>query len=342
MAIYILYLFGNKKMVKKAEIKNLKYNHMKKILLILLALVSGLHAIAQQDEHYTMYFFNTLVQNPGYAGSREVISLVGLYRTQWTGIEGSPKTMSLSIHSPMRNDKVGLGLNIVNDQLSVTNTTRVTGDYAYRIPVGNNGGKLAIGIQASLLNLTNNLSKLSTTVGNDPSLVNVKNLLLPNVGAGLYYYTQKMYLGLSMPHMINFKLDKREVASSATSDSLARQFTHLFGTAGIVLPLSKDIKLKPALMAKYVPGNNIFGAPPSLDINVSALLKEALWLGASYRTGDSYDFIVGYQFNKQLRAAYAYDLTRTELSRVAEGSHEIMLGYDFNFDRSRVVTPRYF
>jgi type IX secretion system PorP/SprF family membrane protein len=314
---------------------------MKKLILILFCALSMTQLFAQQDEHYTMYFFNTLPQNPGYAGSREVISMVGLYRTQWTAIEGSPKTISFSIHSPMRNDRVGLGLNVVNDQLGVTNMTRLGGSYAYRIPVGNNGGKLAIGLQGTVLSLTNNLSTLSPTQANDPTLANnVKNMLIPNIGAGLYYYTQKMYLGLSMPHMINFKLDKSETANNA--DSIARQFSHVFATAGIVLPLGNDIKLKPAIMAKYVPGTANFGAPLSVDLNVSALIKEALWLGASYRVGDSYDFIVGYQFNRQLRAAYAYDLTSSELNRVSGGTHEIMLGYDFNFDRSRIVTPRYF
>lgn len=315
---------------------------MKRLILILISAFMMTQLLAQQDEHYTMYFFNTLPQNPAYAGSREVISMVGLYRTQWTAIEGSPKTISFSLHSPLRNDRVGLGFNVVNDQLGVTNMTRLTGDYAYRIPVGSNGGKLAIGLQASVLSFTNNLSKLNPNDLNDLTLAkDVKNLLLPNIGAGLYYYTQKMYLGLSMPHMINFKLDDQEVSKSSDS-VIARQFTHLYGTAGIVLPLGKDIKLKPSLMAKYVPGTSYYGAPISVDVNLSALIKEALWLGASYRVGDSYDFIIGYQFNRQFRAAYAYDLTNSELKRVSGGSHEIMLGYDFNFDRSRIVTPRYF
>jgi type IX secretion system PorP/SprF family membrane protein len=315
---------------------------MKKIILSILGLIACFNASAQQDEQFTMYFFNTLIQNPGYAGSREVISLVGLYRNQWTGIDGAPKTISASIHSPMRNDKVGLGLNIVNDKLGVTNFTRITGDYAYRIPVGTRGGKLAIGLQASMLSLTNNFSELNTLTGNDPGFMqDVKNLWLPNVGAGLYYYTQKAYLGVSMPHMLNFNLDKREIQSKADS-AFARQFTHIFATAGYVLPLTKDIKLKPAVLMKYLPGTENRGAPAQFDFNLSALLKEALWVGASYRTGDSFDFILGYQFNRQLRAAVAYDVTNTELRAVSDHSFEIMLGYDFNFDRSRIVTPRYF
>lgn len=314
---------------------------MKRIILTLLALSALVQSNAQQDDHYTMYFFNTLVLNPAYAGSREVISLTGLYRNQWVGIDASPKTISLSAHSPLRNDRVGLGLNIVNDKLGISNFTRVTGDYAYRIPMGSNGGKLALGLQASLLSLTNNFSELNPTDANDITLLqDVKNLILPNVGVGAYYYTQKYYLGVSMPHMLNFKLDKREIA--AKSDTLARQYNHVYGTAGYVLGLSRDIKLKPALMVKYLPGTDRVGAPLQADLNLSALIKEALWLGASYRTGDSYDFIVGYQFNKQLRAAYAYDFTMTELRPEAGGSHEIMIGYDFNYDRNRIVTPRYF
>jgi type IX secretion system PorP/SprF family membrane protein len=315
---------------------------MRKLILILVVTLSYVSTYAQQDPQYTMYMFNQLAINPGYAGSRECLSATAHYRNQWVGIDGSPKTLSFGIHSPLNNEHVGLGFQVVNDKLGVSNTTNISGSYAYRIQVSPKG-KLALGIQASVTNYTNKLTDAITTAA-DPTFKGNTNLLLPNFGAGLYYSTPKAYIGATIPHLINNNLqDKNATALGANT---ARQFRHLFITAGLVTKVSEAVKFKPSILMKYAPNS-----PIETDINASFLFHDALWLGATWRSDvsvlrdkltESVDFIAMYEINNNLRIGMAYDLTISKLNTYTNGSYELLLGYDFNRKMDKMLTPRYF
>lgn len=303
-------------------------------------LLSTCTLFAQQDAQYSMYMFNGLAINPAYAGSRGRPAITALYRHQWAGIAGAPKTFTASGHAPLLNDRIGVGASISSDNIGVTNLINFTADFAYRIKFKNNS-KLSVGMSAVLNNFRQRFSEITTTDENDPNFAQNISSLSPNFGAGLYYYSERFYFGASIPHLLNANLND-DFKIEGTS-KVARQFRHYFVTTGYVFDITKDVKMKPSVLFKYV--NN---APSSFDANLGFLLKEALWLGASYRfgvgsgTNFGSDAVVGmieYNFIKGLRVGYAYDFTVSKLSNYTNGSHEILLSYEFA-RKETYLTPR--
>ncbi len=319
-------------------------NSFFKILSILLLGFISIQTYAQQDPQYTMYMFNQLAVNPGYAGSRGCLSATAHYRTQWVNIDGAPRTLGFGLHSPLRNEKVGLGLQVVNDQLGVTNSTNIAGIYSYRLPVSDKG-TLSIGLQAVITNYVNDLSKVTTQQADQTfSSVNNQNLLLPNFGTGIYYTTGRFYLGATIPHLINNKLEAK--SNNVINTAAAKQFRHLFLMSGIVVDLTDDVKFKPSVLLKYAPNS-----PAELDANASFLFVNALWLGATWRSDfsaaklkstESIDFMAIYELNQNMRAGMAYDMTMSDIRRFNKGTYEFLLGYDFDQKRDKILTPRYF
>lgn len=333
---------------------------MKKYLPLFLALFfisNNIHA--QQDAMFTKYMFNSLNFNPGYAGSKEYLSMVALYRDQWLGLEGAPTTQTLSIHTPFK-DRVGFGLNISNDKIGVTGSTVGSLSYAYRIPFGK--GKVSLGMQASFMNYRTDFGELSykDPRSNDLSFRDDVNLWAPNFGAGVYYYSDKFYVGFSVPHLI--KTDLNDASESNTR--WAQLYRHYYFTTGMAIPIrGESLVFKPSLLVKSVglfgdfisssSNQKPIGAPTEFDIDLSFLFYQSLWVGASFRssfealigktsTVDSADLWAMFYLNKGVRVGLAYDFTLTELRNYNKGSFEIMLGYDFYFQKNRIVTPRYF
>jgi type IX secretion system PorP/SprF family membrane protein len=304
-------------------------------LTLSIALLLQQSAQAQFEPQFTQYMFNEMFINPAYAGSREQISATTVYRNQWVGLEGAPKTQTLSIHGPLMNKKLGIGLNVINESIGVTHQFAVYGNYAYRLQVGSNGA-FAMGIQGGFINHQENLSEVITNEENDNEfLFNTPRVVLPNAGFGMYYNTDRFYAGLSIPRM--FKNKVAGDGSSEVSNSMEMKNWHYYLTSGYVFSISEGVKLKPSIMVKAVSG-----APLIADINMNALFKDVFWLGVSYRTEDSFAGMAAVQITPQLRIGYSYDYTTTELNNYSNGTHEISLGYDFSFNKKKVVTPRYF
>ena len=285
--------------------------------------------LGQQQIMFTQYMFNGLALNPAYAGSHESLSMTALFREQWTGLDGAPATQTLSVHSPIKNQKMGLGLLLLHDKIGVTEQTGAFGSYAYHLPF-TNGGKLAMGIQGGFTYFDARFSKVSAS---DPTFANGDVIeWQPNVGGGVYYYTQRFYTGFSVPQLIESTFDKDN------KDSDSRLLRHYFLTAGYVLDLNENLKLKPNALVKYVKG-----APIEVDLNANLLIKEIVWVGFSWRSFDSVDAILQLQINNRLQLGYAYDFsTSNDIRRVNSGSHEFMLNFRIATTRDRVVTPRYF
>jgi type IX secretion system PorP/SprF family membrane protein len=310
---------------------------MKKLFTILFFMALINKVLAQQDAMFTQYMFNGLVLNPAYAGSRDALNATALYRNQWVGIEGAPKTITFSMHAPVRNEKIGLGLIFSNDRLGITNTNNVGLNYAYRIKFKNKG-TLSLGLQASVLQYTADFSSIRHSFSSsvfDPAFTQNINRWLPNFGTGIYYYTNKFYAGASMPNIISNKLNG-EGAVFQIGDR-AQQYRHLFLTTGYVFDLNKSLKLKPSILMKFVQG-----APIEFDFNANLWLFDMFAVGLSYRTRDSIDALFEFQVTPQLGIGYAYDYTLTPLGKYTSGSHEIMVRYEFGFKKSRIITPRYF
>ena len=306
---------------------------MKKLALLivgcaLLIIDSSLNkALAQQDPEYSMYMFNGLAVNPAYAGSRERPVITALYRQQWAGIKGAPKTFSLTGHAPLLNDRIGIGASVTSDNIGVLNMVNATADFAYRLPVGKNKwkGRLCFGLSASVDHFSNRLSESVLVDNSDPAFaLNVKASSM-NFGAGAYYYTDHIYVGASMPHLLNGSMVNNMQYESKV---LAHQYRHIFITVGGMVTVSKNVKFKPSILLKEIPKY-----PVQLDVNASFLFKEALWLGASFRTTYNQPVaviaMVEYMFAHQFRLGYAYDYTFTKIGQYQSGSHEIMISYEF-------------
>lgn len=311
-------------------------NHLWKVLLFCAFVSINIESQAQQDPEYTMYMFNGLALNPAYAGTREAMSFTALGRYQWVNIEGAPKTVALSLHSPVK-DRVGLGIMSVYDQIGPHDKIDVFASYAYRFPVGERA-TLSAGLQGGIQYYNSRYSQVQTNVGGDPNFQDDLTRMFPNFGAGLYLYAERFYIGASVPHLINNRLKPDNTGGDVDISLVAHQYRHYFLTGGIVVPMGNNFDLKPSFLLKSVPGVS----PLQADLNLSLLIKKALWIGASYRSFDSIDFIVEFQFNPNLRAGYAYDFTITELSNYTTGSHEVMIGYDWGFQKEKIITPRYF
>ena len=310
---------------------------MRKFLLSVFFILTFIgFSFAQQDAEYSMYRFNGLYINPAYAGSHDVLNTMVIYRAQWVKMPGMPQSGSFAIHSPLKNDRIGLGMIYSYDRIGVTQTHSVNADFAYRIPIGKKKKvRLCIGISAGVTNYSSNLNDVATTDANDPNFTGNVNRWLPNVGFGIYAYSDKFFVGVSLPHILANKLNGSNSVFSM-STTVARQYYHLLFTGGYVFSIGKKVKFVPSVMMKYVPVH----APITFDFNVAFIFIDRIWLGAGYRLNDSYSFMLAANVTKQLRIGYCYDLTVSSLSRYTSGSHEVMASFDFDFSKGKVVSPR--
>lgn len=300
-------------------------------LLVLLVLISGGQAMAQQDPQFTQYMDNTLFVNPAYAGSRGMLNATAIHREQWVGIPGRPRSTTFSIHSPLVYQNLGLGLTVVNDVVGPINQTMLYGDVSYTINFKNSPGKLSFGVKGGINILNSRTDQLSTTQSDDPNLLtNVRNRIIPNFGVGIYYHTPSWFVGVSTPKIL-------EQAYHEGSSAMEKR--HYFLIAGGVFNLTKNErwKLRPTTQLKMTPG-----APLSIDISAAAIYKQKLWLGLTYRWADSFGAFIQYQITNQFKAGIAYDQTVTELVGHNKGTYEIMLSYDFLFKKKGLRSPRYF
>lgn len=310
---------------------------MKKILALLTLLVCCASiSYAQQDAQYTQYMYNTISVNPAYAGSRDVLSLTGLYRTQWVGLEGAPKTMTFSGHTPLKNNKLGLGVSLVRDQIWIQDETYLDIDFSYTINTSDNG-QLAFGLKAGahLLNIDFTKTNPENSTDDDFDLSNnVDNKFSPNVGFGIYYHTDKFYLGYSAPTLLRTNFYNNDVNSISY---LAKDRVNHYLIAGYVFDLSSDLKLKPAVLLKAVQG-----APLQADLSGNLLFNEKLTLGLAYRWDAALSGLVGFQLSDGLMIGYAYDWETTELNNYNSGSHEIILRYELRSSKDGIISPRFF
>lgn len=309
-------------------------DNMKKLVgLLILSLISGLTftAKAQQDAMYSQYMFNTLAINPAYAGSRNVVSATALYRNQWTGIDGAPKTGTITVDAPVLNKKLGLGVQLFTDKLGIMQTNGATLSAAYRIRMDK--GSLSFGIQSVFSQYRANYTDVPLgSVSYDPAFAQNVNKFLFNVGTGAYYNSDKFYVGLSV-----LDLMPNNLTDFNTTTSGSKQAAHLFLAAGYVFPLADDFKLKPSFLVKAVKG-----APIEGDINAALWIKDVFSFGVQYRTSADIGAMIEIQATPQIRLGYAYDRSTTALSNFNNGSHEIMLRYEFGFDKGKILSPRYF
>ena len=301
---------------------------MKTILTIICAFILQ-SMYSQQDSQYTQYMYNTPLVNPAYAGSRETITAFLLHRNQWVGLEGAPVTNNFSINMPVGDSNFGVGLNFVNDEIGPVSENEISADLAYFIQVSENY-KLSLGLKGTANLFQLDVNKLRIFDPSDPQFQNVDTEFSPNVGAGLYLFSDKTYFGLSVPNFFeSYRYNDNNV-------EITKEKMHFYFIAGHVFTLSDNIDFKPAVLSKIVEG-----APLQADITANFLFFDKLTLGAAYRWDASVSALAGFQISDSWFIGYGYDLETSKLANYNSGSHEIFLRYEF-FNRSRVSAPRFF
>jgi type IX secretion system PorP/SprF family membrane protein len=310
-----------------------KLNIVKGLVVLVLLLAVNI-AKAQQDPMYTQYNFNTQTINPAYAGTWDNMGFLVLGRHQWVGMGGAPKTYTFSMQTPTKFKNVALGLNLVSDKVGLEKRTILNFDYSYRLRVSEES-YLRLGLKAGVTNYMNNLTEYIGYPG-DPSdpmfMGDIDVKFMPNFGIGAFLYSDDYYIGLSLPKII-----QNEFKNNYNNYSTWSELRHFFLIAGYVFDLSQDIKFKPTFLTKAT-----WGAPVEFDLTANFLLRDKVWLGAMYRTGDSFGFIAQWIFDNQLRVGYGIDFTTTRLQHYHNGTHELMISYELSSLRRIWSTPRMF
>lgn len=330
----------------------MKYLNFPKLLVVLFAgcgLLLSNSASAQQEVFYSQYMFNTMAINPAYAGSRDVLSITALGRYQWVGVNGAPRTHSLTLDMPFQNEKMGVGITAYNDNIGHFNTTGLNLAYAYKFKIAERT-TMSLGLQPTVTNVSAHLSNVKNIDPNDPNFQNDLSRFVFNAGLGLFVSNDKAYIGISVPQLIEQKI-------SPNPNSEGRIQRHYFAMMGFVVGKG-NFKLKPSTVIRATKG-----APLGLDGNLNLWYRDKIAIGISGRKSqmvfsgqDQMDAIVGMlelQLTPQLRLGFAYDTSLGKFNDSGESqnffkkiasapSYEGFLRYEFGFGKDKIITPRYF
>lgn len=285
---------------------------------------------AQQETQNSFYMFNASLLNPAYAGSRDALSIVADGRMQWVNWKGAPKTNCFTLHTPLVIESVGLGLNVLNDQIGATIRNSIFADFSYRIKLNKDNDRLAFGLRGGVDIITNDFTNLDVNDKTDPVIANSFTKSLFNTGAGVYLYGKRYYVGLTAPKVLANKL-------SDVSNFNSKEAIHIYFIAGYVFKLNSLWDLKPSTSVRYTAN-----APLSIDANISAFFNKKIWFGLMYRHGSAAGANIMYQFTPAIRLGYAYDYSITNMSKYNSGTHEVLLGFDLFKKQEPVRSPRYF
>ena len=304
------------------------------LILVILLGFSSIDLSAQQDPHYTQYMYNMNVINPAYAGSRGTLSIGILGRTQWVGLDGAPKTLTGAIHAPVGKN-LGAGFSAIIDEVGPVKEQNIYADISYTVSLSEEG-RLAFGLKGGVTLFNTNFTNIilpQTPRGADEFFDDNINRTFPNFGAGVYYYNEKFYIGLSAPNFLetlHFEKENNTITRAAEE-------THYFLTSGYVFDLSQSTKFKPSVMLKGVQGS-----PLSVDVSANFLFNDRLEVGANYRLDDSVSLLANFGVTPSMRIGYAYDLTTTNLGNYNSGTHEAFLLWDIDFSKKNLKSPRFF
>jgi len=312
--------------------KPIHSNYKKAVLLVLLVLGPATLCFGQQDSEYTQYMYNTVAVNPAYAGNRGLLSFNSLYRAQWAGLDGAPKSLTFSINSPVGEQGVGLGLSVIHDEIGPSTESNVAVDFSYTIPLTLRT-KLSFGLKGGMHLLNIDFGKLDIkNPGESTFSQNIENRFSPNVGLGIFiHFDDAWYIGLSTPNILSTNHYDDSITSVATEKP------HFYLIAGYVVAINQGLKFKPAILTKAVSG-----APLAFDASANFLFNNKFTLGLSYRLDAAISALVGFQINDRLMLGYAYDHNTTPLGNYSSGSHDFFIRFEFTKRAINSINPRFF
>lgn len=287
----------------------------------------------QQDSQFTQYMYNTITINPAYAGSRGVASVFVLHRAQWVGLDGAPVTNTASFHTPIQGSQWGIGLSVINDRIGISEENDVSADVSYTVRTSEKW-KLSFGMKATANLFSVDFSRLTLRNPGDYAISmqdNITNKFSPNMGMGIYLHSERAYVGVSVPHLLETK------RYDDNTSSVAGERMHFFLIAGMVFEWNEDLKFKPALLTKMVNG-----APLQVDLSGNFLINDRFTAGIAYRWNAAFTAMAGIQLTDSWYIGYAYDMEATQLANYNSGTHEILLRYELFKNYDRIVSPRFF
>ena len=291
-------------------------------LLLVGCLLAAAPLQAQQEPGYIQFAWDQLVINPAYAGSKDALSARMFYRRQWVGLEGAPQTQILSVHSPVLRGHMGAGITLLHDQIGVSRTVTARANAAYRLSLSS--GVLSFGLNGQIARQHTDWGALNPESSADESLpAGMTQEATPNFGAGVYYQSDRFYVGAAVPSLLENK------------DAQFDTERHIYAMAGGLVHLSPVLQLRAASMLRYLEN-----APWQLDVQTSFIFRETLMAGIGYRHNDSFHAMFQYHFAKQWTFGYAFDLTTSALSNNL-GSHEVFIGIDLEREKDGYLHPRF-
>lgn len=312
----------------------MKNTTIKAALFLAILLLTTVRVYAQYGPTFTQYTFNEAFINPAYTGSQDALAVNASYRNQWVGVTGAPVTETFVAHAPLFHKTLGVGVTAYNEHAGVLKTTAGFLNLSYRIIMKKS--TLSFGLLGGVQNFREDLTKVKT--GPDGSIdyqfLNASHAVSPNFGFGIYYYTPKLFAGISVPRMMEMNLNEEN--NKIVNRVNPNNFSY-YAAIGYVFDRNENAIWKPYVMTKIIQG-----APIQSDFSLTVLLKKIIWIGASYRTDKTLAGIVGFQFSPQFKLTYSYDYTLSDLRKYNSGSHELQLSYIFSFNKEKIVTPRLF
>lgn len=302
---------------------------MKTRILLFVLMFTAVVSYAQQDAQFTQYMYNTINVNPAYAGSRGALSVFALHRTQWIGLDGAPVTNALSINTPLNGSNLGLGVSLINDRIGPTNENTISADLSYTIPTSETF-KLSFGLKGTANLFDLNSTDLDPVNLGDETLQNYTKFS-PNIGAGLYFHSDKAYIGFSIPNFIETN------RYNDNERAIFKERVNYYLIGGYVFDLNTYLKFKPAFISKVIDGS-----PLQLDLSGNFMFYDKFVVGAAYRWSAALSAMVGFQLSDSLFVGYGFDNETTNLRNYNSGSHEIFLRYEIFNNVNRITTPRFF
>lgn len=312
---------------------HINYFHLGLIFFGSLLLNLNNEAYAQQDPNFTQYMYNTLSINPAYAGSRGVLSATLLHRSQWLGFDDGPQTQTLTVHTPLKNEQMGVGLSIINDKVGIVSDTYLSGVYSYSINVSRSS-KITFGLNAGVNMLNVDFNRLNIEDNTEPVFQNnIKNELSPQFGLGVLLNNDRYYIGISSPALLR----TNHFDGSSDSKAEIRDRVHYYLTSGVVLDLSKTVKFKPSILVRHVSGS-----PLLAEFSTNFLFYDKFTLGAAYRLDSAFSGLAAFQVSDSILVGLAYDSDITEFSAYNSGSLEFFVRFELFKRYKKMYTPRFF
>ncbi len=304
---------------------------MRKTLVIIIWLLAPFYLFGQNPLLTNQFIFNPLALNPAVAGTGDALTANLMYRNQWVGFSGAPKTLTFSTHSPMRKQNMGLGLSVINNQIGVSSETSIIGDYSFKIKMRE--GTLNLGLGGGFIMLNSAWAELRANDPNDDLIQNNSpTYLIPEVSLGVYYSTKKYHVGFSLPHMLSYTFNSTKDKYMIKND-FAR-YTYIL-TGDYIFDLEQQFKYVPSIMLKYQKSDN-----------ADFIFMNRLIYMDKYSVGMAFDSeqkvykgMFQMQLNRQFSLGYVRDFNSTKINQYRKGSHEVMLRYDFKYT-IKVHSPR--